>query len=182
MFFAVRQVGLSNNRSSYDEALLDAIRQASRAPANKLLIADARPKLNARANKTQGKGFENTGSGSAYPNCELVFCNIGNIHVMRKSLDAMRAVCNTPSMAGVARNFADDKVALEVTSTWLSHLSRVISAAGMVVSVRCTAARCCESTWCVMSCHMSWLCHRMWIKLACPCSYIAATDGIARHK
>ena len=60
------QVGLGNSRSAFDEALLEAIRQASKSPAMKLVIIDARPKLNARANKTQGKGFENTGAGTAY--------------------------------------------------------------------------------------------------------------------
>lgn len=129
-------VGLGNSRSPYDEAMLEAIRQASKSPAMRLLITDARPKLNARANKTQGKGFENTGEGSAYPNCDLVFCNIGNIHVMRKCLDSLRAVCNTPSGAeGVGRSLADDRVALEVAQTWLSHVSRVMTAAASVVQV-----------------------------------------------
>ena len=49
-----------------------------------LLIADARPKLNAVANKFKGKGYEDT---SSYKNEHIVlkFMGIGNIHVMRNS-------------------------------------------------------------------------------------------------
>lgn len=45
-------------------------------------IYDARPYLNAFANKIKGEGFENT---SNYKNIELFFLDIENIHVVRKS-------------------------------------------------------------------------------------------------
>ena len=44
----------------------------------KLIILDARPKVNAMANMANGGGYED------YPNCELEFHNIQNIHVMRE--------------------------------------------------------------------------------------------------
>jgi hypothetical protein len=42
-------------------------RNASPSPAQLLLIVDVRPKLNAVANQTQGKGYETVGPGTNYP-------------------------------------------------------------------------------------------------------------------
>jgi myotubularin-related protein 1/2 len=50
---------------------------------DKLFIMDARPLVNAVANRTTGGGYENLDN---YKECELVFLNIHNIHVMRESL------------------------------------------------------------------------------------------------
>ncbi|KAF7456730.1 myotubularin family protein [Cryptosporidium felis] len=52
-------------------------------------ILDARPKLNAFANKATGAGFENIGH---YPNCRLDFLNIENIHKVRDSWNKMVSV------------------------------------------------------------------------------------------
>jgi len=55
------------------------------------MIYDARPKLNAQANKMKkgGGGFE---SSSNYNNCEIVFCDIENIHEVRKAFNGMYQV------------------------------------------------------------------------------------------
>lgn len=53
---------------------------------SKLIILDARGKVAATLNMAMGKGTEDV---SYYPNTELVFCNIDNIHVMRSSATAM---------------------------------------------------------------------------------------------
>jgi hypothetical protein len=53
---------------------------------SKLIILDARGKVAATLNMAMGKGTEDV---SYYPNTELVFCNIDNIHVMRTSASAM---------------------------------------------------------------------------------------------
>mmetsp|Transcript_29711 Transcript_29711/g.27182 ORF Transcript_29711/g.27182 Transcript_29711/m.27182 type:complete len:87 (-) Transcript_29711:173-433(-) len=45
-------------------------------------IYDARPYLNAFANKMKGKGYEDT---DYYKNAEIQFLDIGNIHVIRES-------------------------------------------------------------------------------------------------
>lgn len=45
---------------------------------SQLFIIDARPKVNAIANKANGGGYED------YPDCELEFQNIQNIHIMRE--------------------------------------------------------------------------------------------------
>lgn len=50
---------------------------------NKLFIIDARPHMNALANRTTGGGYEHDDN---YTDCEIVFLNIHNIHVMRESL------------------------------------------------------------------------------------------------
>lgn len=133
-----------------------------------------------------------------YPNCDLVFCNIGNIHVMRRSLDALRAVCNTPSTPNnIGRSFADDKVAAEVTQTWLMHVSKVISAAVTIVQVRgylTAACLCCVpcrrrgathhlqvaycdpiAGWTLVRVHSTWM------RRVCPPWYTAATGGTALH-
>jgi hypothetical protein len=71
-------VGLQRSRCSEDERLLALLRGAGA-----LYVLDARPRVNAMANLARGKGFENM---SYYPNCAFEFLNIGNIHVMRSSL------------------------------------------------------------------------------------------------
>jgi hypothetical protein len=59
------------------------------------VIVDARPKINAQANQAAGKGFE---SVKCYDNCSLIFMNIGNIHVMRKSLELLEESCTATSI------------------------------------------------------------------------------------
>lgn len=45
------------------------------------MIYDARPKLNAQANRIKGGGFEDNRN---YRNSELIFCDIDNIHEVSK--------------------------------------------------------------------------------------------------
>lgn len=56
------------------------------------MIVDTRPKLNAVANKAKGKGFENM---QGYPNGQLVFHGIENIHAMRGGLKSMLKALRT---------------------------------------------------------------------------------------
>ena len=48
----------------------------------KFIILDARRQIAAALNMAAGKGTEDI---SLYPNAELIFCDIDNIHVMRAS-------------------------------------------------------------------------------------------------
>lgn len=64
------------------------LRPQNLSNSNKLYIMDARPRRNAMANQAKGLGYENM---SNYPNCELMFLNIHNIHVMRESLKKIRS-------------------------------------------------------------------------------------------
>ena len=51
-------------------------------------IFDARPLLNARANKmVGGGGYEDCGPDGAYSNCKISFGDIDNIHVVRDSYE-----------------------------------------------------------------------------------------------
>ena len=53
-----------------------------------LVVYDARPKLNAMANKLKGGGYENPNN---YPkiNMEVIFCDIPNIHSVRNSYEKL---------------------------------------------------------------------------------------------
>lgn len=132
-------VGLSQNRSIDDEALLEAINLSSKggmSAANysddfngefshrPLIIVDARPKINAQANQAAGKGYE---IGKGYENCRVLFMGIANIHVMRKSIDMLEDLCcnSTIDDANWLKN-------VEATG-WLHHISRVLTAAVRIV-------------------------------------------------
>ena len=67
-------------KTNKDVILLTKIAKNSK----KLYVYDARPLLNAWANKLKGAGYEDTSQYSDI-NMELIFCNIPNIHVVRKS-------------------------------------------------------------------------------------------------
>ena len=80
--------GILGSRSKYDEAFIRLLGHCNSSIVNKsgsVEIFDARPILNARANKVSGGGFEDCGSNSNYNNCRLVFLDIENIHVVRSS-------------------------------------------------------------------------------------------------
>lgn len=51
-----------------------------------LMIYDARPYLNAMASKLKKGGYENT---KHYLGCNIVFCDIDNIHVVREAFIKM---------------------------------------------------------------------------------------------
>ena len=51
-----------------------------------MYVVDTRPKINAMANKAQGKGYENENN---YANIQFCFIGIENIHVMRSSLQKL---------------------------------------------------------------------------------------------
>jgi protein-arginine kinase activator protein McsA len=139
-------VGMQKRQSAEDEALLAAINQAAQGPiddfqlpmqprknfrgviSSPFVIFDARPKLNATANQAAGKGYE---MSFAYKNCNLIFMNIDNIHVMRKSLDALEDHCRTPVTE-------DPNWYSQVEgSGWLTHVNRVLVGAVRLVHCIC---------------------------------------------
>ncbi|KAG9341637.1 hypothetical protein JZ751_018700, partial [Albula glossodonta] len=81
-------VGMSGKRNKDDERYLDIIRETN-GTTSKLTIFDARPNVNAVANKATGGGYE---GDDAYQNAELVFLDIHNIHVMRESLKKLKDI------------------------------------------------------------------------------------------
>uniref|UniRef100_A0A1E1X5I7 phosphatidylinositol-3,5-bisphosphate 3-phosphatase n=1 Tax=Amblyomma aureolatum TaxID=187763 RepID=A0A1E1X5I7_9ACAR len=112
-------VGVSGKRSTEDESYLQMIMDAN-AHSHKLFIMDARPSVNAVANKAKGGGYE---SDEAYRCTELCFLDIHNIHVMRESLRKLKEAC-FPSAADEARWLS----ALEATH-WLQHVRTVLAGA-----------------------------------------------------
>uniref|UniRef100_A0A8C8K134 phosphatidylinositol-3,5-bisphosphate 3-phosphatase n=1 Tax=Oncorhynchus tshawytscha TaxID=74940 RepID=A0A8C8K134_ONCTS len=104
-------VGVNGKRSKDDEKYLQAIMDAN-AQSHKLFIFDARPSVNAAANKMKGGGYE---SEDAYQNAELVFLDIHNIHVMRESLRKLKEV--------VYPNIEESHWLSNLESThWLEHI------------------------------------------------------------
>ncbi|KAI5614114.1 myotubularin-related protein 3 isoform X2 [Silurus asotus] len=90
----------------------------------KLLILDARSYAAAVANRAKGGGCE---CPEYYPNCEVFFMGMANIHAIRKSFQALRFLCaQMPDPA----NWLS---ALESTK-WLQHLSLLLKAASLVVT------------------------------------------------
>ncbi|XP_050311244.1 myotubularin-related protein 4 isoform X2 [Anthonomus grandis grandis] len=85
----------------------------------KLLIMDARSYTTAVANRARGGGCE---CPEYYPNCEIQFMNLANIHSIRKSSHALRQLCM--SSAEQPNWFS----LLEGTR-WLIHMSGLIKAA-----------------------------------------------------
>ncbi|XP_045123140.1 myotubularin-related protein 2-like isoform X5 [Portunus trituberculatus] len=111
-------VGVSGKRSRDDEAYIQHIMDAN-AQSHKIFIMDARPSVNAVANKAKGGGYE---SEDAYQNAEVQFLDIHNIHVMRESLRKLQEVCyphidNSHWLSN-----------LEATH-WLDHIRCVLSGA-----------------------------------------------------
>ncbi|XP_059994132.1 myotubularin isoform X4 [Lagenorhynchus albirostris] len=111
-------VGMSGKRNKDDEKYLDVIRETNRQ-INKLTIYDARPNVNAVANKATGGGYE---SDDAYHNAELFFLDIHNIHVMRESLKKVKDI--------VYPNVEESHWLSSLESThWLEHIKLVLTGA-----------------------------------------------------
>lgn len=78
--------GVMNKRSIDDEDMIVQIGKTANCKDNiinnsKVIIYDARPKLNAQANRFKGGGFEDI---KYYRNTEIIFCDIDNIHEVSK--------------------------------------------------------------------------------------------------
>jgi hypothetical protein len=166
------QVGLSGRRCDADEQLLDLYRlkggpQGSGSGGgggaagrdNELYIVDARGQVAAEANKMRRKGYENAANYGH--NCAVVFCNIGNIHVMRDSLTMLRGACS-PGGGGSGSgrgggggsgrgSGSDQHHAKLAASGWLKHLqllvkasvhvARMLELSGATVLVHCSDGR-----------------------------------------
>jgi len=92
-------------------------------------IVDARPKLNALANRATGGGIEDTSNylGASDVPVEKVFLNIANIHVMRDSLEKVIASFANSDYV----DFAPDQETLR-KSGWLGHIAGVLEGAEVV--------------------------------------------------
>uniref|UniRef100_A0A671L264 Myotubularin related protein 4 n=1 Tax=Sinocyclocheilus anshuiensis TaxID=1608454 RepID=A0A671L264_9TELE len=103
-------------RNTEDEYLVTSIAKACQL--------DAGP----RACRTRGDGPDSSDSDfEYYPNCEVMFMGMANIHSIRNSFQSLRAVCSQIPDPG---NWLS---ALESTR-WLQHLSVMLKAASLVCS------------------------------------------------
>ncbi|XP_036849570.1 phosphatidylinositol-3,5-bisphosphate 3-phosphatase MTMR3 isoform X3 [Manis javanica] len=108
----------------FDSSLSNASGAESLAiQPQKLLILDARSYAAAVANRAKGGGCE---CPEYYPNCEVVFMGMANIHSIRKSFQSLRLLCTQMPDPG---NWLS---ALESTK-WLHHLSVLLKSALLVV-------------------------------------------------
>ncbi|OWF52926.1 myotubularin-related protein 2-like [Mizuhopecten yessoensis] len=111
-------VGVVNKRNKDDERYIQMIMDAN-AQSHKLYIMDARPSVNAQANKAKGGGYEREEN---YQNAEVVFLDIHNIHVMKDSLRKLRDV--------VFPTIDDAHWLTNIESThWLDHVKQILSGA-----------------------------------------------------
>jgi len=111
-------VGLNGKRGPEDENMVNLIRRSGKVPM--LYVIDARPKANARANRTMGGGYE---AMQAYESCQLIFMNIENIHRMRESLYSLFNLLKQ----GEAADRKGWLTALDETQ-WLKHIRTILAA------------------------------------------------------
>ncbi|ETO10496.1 myotubularin-related protein 2 [Reticulomyxa filosa] len=103
---------------------------------------DARPKINAQLNKAKGAGFENA---AFYKNIRIEFLNIHNIHVMKKSRQALAKIIHTP------KHKDKDWLAQLGNTEWLSHVRSLLKGTLRIVNVihhqRCSVLCHCSDGW-----------------------------------
>jgi len=114
-------VGVAGKRCKEDEDYVQHIMELN-AQSHKVYIMDARPSVNAVANKAKGGGVE---SEECYKSAEVVFLDIANIHVMRESLRKLKEVCYP------TQDSPHWLAALE-SSRWLEHVRGVLHGAARV--------------------------------------------------
>ncbi|CAG0892236.1 unnamed protein product [Cyprideis torosa] len=133
-------VGVRSNRSQADEKYVQYIMDAN-AQSHRIFIMDARPSVNAKANKARGGGFE---TDEGYPNAELVFLDIHNIHVMRESLRKLQEVC----YPGVEDGSWFSAIA---STSWLDHIKCILAGA---VKIADKVEN--QKTSCIVHCSDGW--------------------------
>jgi hypothetical protein len=127
-------------RSAADEQVIDLLRTTGSAkPQPVLHIVDARPLLNAQANKMTGGGTENM---AWYPGCVLEQLDLVNIHKVRDAFDAMQLLCANASKteAGYTEGLpgaGDDGRWLAVLheSRWVAYVANILRGAMRVASL-----------------------------------------------
>ncbi|EMC94927.1 hypothetical protein BAUCODRAFT_34931 [Baudoinia panamericana UAMH 10762] len=122
----------SQSESVLDEAAADASQLLKRkvyGSTRHNLIVDARPRINALANRATGGGIEDVSNyyGPADVPVERVFLNIQNIHVMRSSLEKVVESFESSDYT----TLAPDQELLR-KSGWLGHIAGLLEGAELV--------------------------------------------------
>ena len=84
-----RNIGAPSENSSTD----GSHEEVSMDEVKKVLIVDARSYASAVTNRARGGGCE---CPEYYPCAKIEFMNLGNIHVIRKSINSLRQLCASP--------------------------------------------------------------------------------------
>ncbi|KAI7331056.1 protein phosphatase [Hortaea werneckii] len=111
------------------ETSTGAVKRKVFGSTRKNLIIDARPKINALANRATGGGIEDVSNylGPADVPVERIFLNIQNIHVMRASLEkVVESFANSDYL-----ELKPDQEMLR-KSGWLGHLSNLLEGSEQV--------------------------------------------------
>ena len=124
--FPVAVCCLSVKGRSLTKRVGDQVAAANPQKAGMSLL-DARPWANAVANKGKGGGYENVSHYKA-SDTSLLFLNIDNIHVMRKSLAGMHKLVTSNKKSTPITRAEIDK------TDWLTHCGRVLGGAATTVA------------------------------------------------
>jgi myotubularin-related protein 1/2 len=118
--------GVLSSREKTDEKIVNLLRlvdddDREQGLKNCLVVLDCRAYIAAVGNKMKGKGMESIKHYGA--GVSLEFCDIGNIHTMRTSVDALQALVHPKSMSDENTTFLSR---LEATDwlKWSSYLLR----------------------------------------------------------
>lgn len=114
-----------NSRSTDDEMYVKIILNSNEKKHDFMYIVDTRPRINAVANRAQGKGYENT---DFYDNIKYHFLGIDNIHVMRNSLLKLLEVCSNTTAS--MNNFLEGLN----SSGWLRHVHNVLQVSRFIAN------------------------------------------------
>jgi myotubularin-related protein 1/2 len=144
------KVGINAARSTEDEKLFRLL-SLHNLDNHNIYIADARPKLNAMGNKLTGAGYEMV---EFYPNTEIEFMNIQNIHSMRDAYQKMSKACNRVvtgvSVTEASVNHYNWYSSVE-SSQWLYHIAEVLKATFLMVykldAQKATVVSHCSDGW-----------------------------------
>lgn len=112
--------GLSGYVVEADQKLVAALQRATNAYDDSIFhFFDARSQIAATANAAQGKGTEDPRN---YPNSELHFCDIANIHAVRSSYNSLSSVCQ-PGQEKFGSEWA-----FQLRNTfWFMHISSILA-------------------------------------------------------
>nr|XP_039264729.1 myotubularin-related protein 8-like isoform X1 [Styela clava] len=114
-----------NSRSQDDEGYVNLIRISKPNKDDFMYIVDTRPRINAVANRAQGKGYENM---DFYDNIKYHFLGIDNIHVMRGSLSKLLEVCSDTRLS--MSSFLEGVN----SSGWLKHVHNVLQVSRFIAN------------------------------------------------
>ena len=123
--------GLFGKRSAEDETMVQDIGKTANTAKSiihnsRVIIYDARPYLNAQANKMKKGGFEDT---KHYRNSEIFFCEIDNIHKVSSVFKGLQDIPLNPEVFDSTKDYSERVE----SSGYFKLLNRILNSANMVV-------------------------------------------------